>query len=161
MPEKRDGYGPGSQGGSQEGGPRTPSQESIDLLTRLLQEFSRRSAGGPGGIAPEVQRDIADVVSALESIESALALRASPVTVSGVLPRSGPASGGTRVTITGTDLLQGATVHFGGHAATDVLVASQTEIRATTPRGSAGTVDVVVNTPAGAARLAGGFTYQA
>jgi hypothetical protein len=160
MAERKDGYEPGIPGVPQGGGQKPPSQESIDLLTRLLQDLGRRSSGGIGGVAPEVARDLADVAAALESIESALSLRASPVTVAGVTPGAGPAGGGTRVRITGSHLLQGASVSFGGAAARDVLVASLTEIQATTPPGTAGAVDVVVNTLAGSTRLARGFTYQ-
>lgn len=160
MPEKKDGYEPGGPGAPQGGGQKPPSQESIDLLTRLLQEFGRRPASGLAGAPPEVERDIANVTAALESIESALELRSSPVTISSVTPGAGPAGGGTRVRIAGSHLLQGAAVSFGTAAAKDVLVSSLTEIQATTPPGSAGVVDIVVNTLAGSTRLTRGFTYQ-
>jgi hypothetical protein len=81
--------------------------------------------------------------------------------VSGISPSSGPAAGGTRVTITGTNFTAPATVSFGPVAATDVLVLSPTSIEATSPAGS-GTVDVTVTTGAGtsAAGPADRFTYQ-
>jgi IPT/TIG domain len=166
MAEKRESYqsvGPGVAYGV----PGLPTQESIDLLTRLLQEFERRSTpSGPSGttLPPEVARDIAAVGAAFESLESALAFGPSPIDVSSVTPSRGPASGGTRVTITGSHLLPGSTVLFGNVAATHVSVVSLTEIQATTPPGSAGYaghVDVVVNTLAGSAILARGFTYHA
>jgi hypothetical protein len=69
-------------------------------------------------------------------------------TVSSVSPSSGPAAGGTGVTITGTGFVAGATVSFGGTAATGVVVNSATSISATSPAG-AGTVDVTVTTPGG------------
>jgi hypothetical protein len=69
-------------------------------------------------------------------------------TVSVVSPSSGPAAGGTGVTITGTNFVPGATVSFGGTAATGVHVNSGTSISATSPAG-AGTVDVTVTTPGG------------
>ena len=106
-------------------------------------------------------RDLAAVGAAFESIESALALRASPIGVASVTPSRGTANGGTRVTIAGSHLLPGSTVFFGNTAATDVSFVSLTEIQATTPPGSAGSVDVVVNTLAGSASLARGYTYQA
>src|SRR5262249_5077390 len=43
-------------------------------------------------------------------------------TVSSVSPNNGPAAGGTGVTITGTNFAAGATVTFGGAAATNVVV---------------------------------------
>ena len=71
-------------------------------------------------------------------------------TVSAVSPASGPAAGGTAVTITGTNFGAGDTVAFGGSAATGVTVSSATSITAISPPGS-GTVDVTVTGPGGTA----------
>src|SRR3984893_1307943 len=81
-------------------------------------------------------------------------------TVSNVNPATGPASGGTTVTITGTNFAAGDTVAFGGSAATGVTVNSATSITATSPAGS-GTVDVTVTGPGGtsATSSADQFTY--
>ena len=83
-----------------------------------------------------------------------------PPTVSAVSPASGPASGGTTVTITGTNFGTGDTVGFGSSAATGVTVNSATSITATSPSGS-GTVDVTVTGPGGksATSSADQFTY--
>jgi hypothetical protein len=60
-------------------------------------------------------------------------------------PNSGDAAGGTVLTLTGTDMLDGATVTVGGVAATDVNVSSFQTLSATAPALGAGTVhDVVV-----------------
>ena len=81
-------------------------------------------------------------------------------TVSAVSPNSGLTTGGTAVTITGTNFAAGATVTFGGTAATNVVVVSGTQITATTPAGSAGAVTVTVTNPgAQSGSLANGFTY--
>jgi hypothetical protein len=81
-------------------------------------------------------------------------------TVTGIGPSSGTVSGGTLVSITGTGFLSGATVKFGGTAATGVSVASSTSITATTPAHAAGAVDVVVtNTDSQSGILSGGYTY--
>ena len=81
-------------------------------------------------------------------------------TVTSVSPNSGSTSGGTGVTITGTNFVSGATVTFGGNAATNVVVVSSTSITATTPAGSAGAVTVTVTNPGGQnGSLANGFTY--
>jgi hypothetical protein len=84
-------------------------------------------------------------------------------TVTAVSPTSGPAAGGTSVTITGTNLTAATAVHFGANAATGVVVNSPTSITATSPAGSAGTVDVTVTTPGGssATSSADQFTYIA
>ena len=64
--------------------------------------------------------------------------------VSSVSPNSGPVAGGTGVTITGADFAAGATVKFGGTAATSVVVVNGTTITATTPANTAGAVSVTV-----------------
>jgi hypothetical protein len=92
----------------------------------------------------------------------ALQLNAAAPTVSSVSPKSGPTAGGTAVTITGTNFAAGATVTFGGTAATNVVVENSTTLTATTPSGSAGAVTVgVTNSGTLSGSLANGFTYAA
>ncbi len=74
-----------------------------------------------------------------------------------ISPIAGPLSGGTLITMTGTNLT-GATVKVGGNAATGVT-ATATTITATTPAGSAGAKDVVVTTVGGSFTLPGAFSY--
>jgi len=82
-----------------------------------------------------------------------------PPTVSSVSPNSGSTTGGTAVTITGTNFAAGATLTFGGTAATNVVVVSSTTITATTPSGSAGVVTVAVTVSGQTGTLTSGFTY--
>ena len=84
----------------------------------------------------------------------------APPTVSSVSPNNGPVAGGTAVTITGTNFATGATVTFGGTAATNVVVVSGTQITATTPAGSVGAVTVTVTVNGQSGSLASGFTYN-
>lgn len=80
-------------------------------------------------------------------------------TVASLSPTSGPQSGGTVITISGTDFVAGATVMFGSAAATNVTVTS-TQITCTTPAGTPGSVDVIVTNPDGqSATKPGAFTY--
>ncbi len=65
--------------------------------------------------------------------------------VASISPSSGPASGGTGVTITGSDFTAASTVEFGTNAATAVTYVSATEIQATAPAG-VGMVDITVTT---------------
>ena len=67
--------------------------------------------------------------------------------MSAISPGSGPAAGGTTVTITGTDLASATAVKFGGVAAT-ISSDTATQIVATSPAGT-GTVDVTVTTAGG------------
>jgi hypothetical protein len=85
----------------------------------------------------------------------------SSPTLTGIAPDSGPVAGGTAVTLTGTNFAAGATVTVGGAAATNVVIVSATRLTARTPAGTGGARDVRVTTTAGAATLAGGFTYIA
>jgi len=83
-------------------------------------------------------------------------------TVTAVSPASGPASGGTAITISGTNFASGATVRVGGNAAGSVTFVSATQLRATTPAGTAGARDVQVTNPSGAlGTRIGAFTYTA
>ena len=73
-------------------------------------------------------------------------------------PSTGPTSGGTLITITGTNFTAGPTVTVGGALATNVAVVDATTITAETPPHAAGTVDVTVAiTGAGAATRTGAF----
>lgn len=82
-------------------------------------------------------------------------------TISSVTSNTGPTSGGTAVTVTGTNFQSGVGVTFGGATATSVNVASNTEITAITPKGNAGPVNVIVtNSDAQTGILANGFTYE-
>src|SRR5439155_1298585 len=81
-------------------------------------------------------------------------------TVSAISPSSGTSSGGTAVTVTGTDFADGATVSLGGTAATNVTVVSSTSLTASTAAHAAGAVNVVVtNSDGQSGTLTGGYTY--
>ncbi|MHB8647469.1 MAG: IPT/TIG domain-containing protein, partial [Thermomicrobiales bacterium] len=85
-----------------------------------------------------------------------------PPTITTISPTTGPTTGGTQVTITGTNFVIGLTVKFGGYygvAATIVSVTS-TQIVLTTPAHAAGTVPImVINPDTQTAFLANAFTY--
>ena len=86
----------------------------------------------------------------------------SAPTITSVSPTSGPATGGTQITITGTNFVTGATVRVGGALAPGITLLSSTQLRATTPAGSAGARDVqVTNASGSSATRVGGFTYTA
>lgn len=81
-------------------------------------------------------------------------------TIRTVSPATGPAAGGTVITITGTWFTTGTTVTVGGTAATAIDVDTDMKLKCTTPAKAAGAYDVVVTTAAGAATKTGGFTYS-
>ena len=82
-------------------------------------------------------------------------------TVTGVSPTSGPASGGTTVTITGTGFAAApgaGAVKFGATVA-NYTINSNTQITATAPAGGAGTVDVTVTTVGGTSGISAADRY--
>jgi hypothetical protein len=103
---------------------------------------------------------------------AALAASVRPVTtlgpasglpvVSGISPASGPLTGGTVVTITGSGFTGATAVDFGNVAGTDVTVVGDGSITVDSPAGT-GTVDVTVITAAGtsAVSAADQFSYEA
>jgi hypothetical protein len=98
-------------------------------------------------------------------------------TITAISPTSGPATGGTTVTITGTNFVSaslasankgvrtaatGTSVSIGGNPCGNVQVGSGgTSLTCTTPAGNAGPVDVTVTTPNGSATRPGFFIFQA
>jgi hypothetical protein len=84
-------------------------------------------------------------------------------TVTAVSPTTGPTSGGTSVTVTGTNLGGATAVSFGPNPGNNIAVnGAGTSLTVTSPAGSAGTVDVTVTTPGGASATSAAdhFTYQ-
>ena len=82
-------------------------------------------------------------------------------TVASVSPNRGPTTGGTSVTITGTNLTGATSVKFGSTTAVSFTVNSATQITTRSPAAALGTVDVTVTTPAGTSTTSSGdqFTY--
>jgi uncharacterized protein (TIGR03437 family) len=86
---------------------------------------------------------------------------AATPTVTSVTPNTGPAAGGTAVTIKGTNFASGATATFGGVSATNVVVVNNTTITCTTPAGTKGSaVNVTVTVLGVTGTLSSGFTYN-
>ena len=68
--------------------------------------------------------------------------------VSSIAATSGPASGGTSITVTGSNFVNGATVKIGGAAATNVAFVDSGHLTCKTPALGAGALyDVVVTNP--------------
>ncbi len=81
--------------------------------------------------------------------------------VSSISPTSGSVEGGTSVTINGDNFQPGASVSFGGSAASNVTLLSSTQLQAVTPPHAAGAVDVRVTNPdSQSGVLSAAFQYQ-
>jgi len=93
------------------------------------------------------------------SMPSAFTYTSAP-TLSSVSPNTGPVTGGTAATITGTGFQTGATVKFGSTLSTAVTVVSSTQINAMSPSGSSGSVALnVTNTNGQYGSMPSAFTY--
>ncbi len=125
--------------------------ESGNVISQNPAAYSQSTSGAPVQI----------VYGAYPSCSSPSTTSSLP-TVTAITPTSGPTTGGTTVTITGTNLTGATAVYFGNSKVTNVTVDSSTEVTATSPAGSAGTVDVTVKTRSGtsATSSADQFTYN-
>ncbi|CAM5507997.1 hypothetical protein STENM327S_09245 [Streptomyces tendae] len=79
----------------------------------------------------------------------------APPTLSALVPITGPASAGTVVTLTGTNLATASAVTFGS-TATSFTVVSDTQVTAVAPAGAPGPVTVSVTTAGG---ISPGLSY--
>lgn len=85
----------------------------------------------------------------------------APTITAPLSPTGGVAAGGTRVTITGTNLLGTQEVLFDTTPGTNLVVVSDTQIKVTSPAHAAGAVGVTVTTDDGSDTEASAFTYTA
>lgn len=81
-------------------------------------------------------------------------------TVTSITPATGPAAGGTVVTIDGTNLGGVEGVTFGGTAGTALQRVSETRVKVTTPAKTAGAYNVAVLDDAGTVTVTNGYTYS-
>ena len=111
-------------------------------MTRSSKQLGRRCARqGRAAI-------LVTLIGVLSVVAAASASASSP-TVTGLAPKSGPPTGGTTVTIEGTNLTGATAVTFGSTAAASFTVTSTNSITAVSPPEPTGTVDVSVTTPVG------------
>ncbi|HET9551663.1 MAG TPA: IPT/TIG domain-containing protein, partial [Anaeromyxobacteraceae bacterium] len=136
------------------GSPATVTAASVTSLTVVAPPHA------PGAVEvavanPDGQR------SALAGAYAYVAVPAPAPSIASIAPTSGPAAGGTAVTVSGASFQQGATVTVGGVAAT-VGTITASAIAIVTPAHAAGAADVSVTNPDGQkASLAAAFTFLA
>jgi hypothetical protein len=81
-------------------------------------------------------------------------------TITTVSPGTGPVTGGTVLTVNGTNLLATSSVLAGTNACTNVTVVSAVKLTCTLPSGTIGKVDVEVTTPSGSTSASEAFEYE-
>jgi hypothetical protein len=110
----------------------------------------------PGPVEVVVHSPYGDSDAAIITYSGTVA----PPTIGGISPSTGPAAGGTVVTITGSGFTGATGVTFDGVPGTGFTVVNDTTITVTSPPGTAGRADVVIQSPSGAS-APGAFTYAA
>ncbi|MCL6104812.1 MAG: IPT/TIG domain-containing protein, partial [Actinobacteria bacterium] len=149
--------------------PSTPGQYAVEvyegntIYTDVTNAMSNTNGGsnanGPAGNCSSAQATAVGVANCLTAYATLTVTSPAP-TLSSISPTSGPASGGTTVTLTGTNFVTtsgGTTVSFGGTAATSVTCSTTSSCTAVSPSGT-GTVSVTVTTSGGTSG-AQSYTY--
>lgn len=151
------------------------NNSGVDLLITAIDEPTASECfpdGLDGELAPgssdpsphplcEVNDTLANGATCRVDVETICraAAEGNLATLASVDPTSGPNTGGTNVTLTGTNLTGAIGVTFGGIAATSVSVVNATTVTAVTPAHANGAADVVILTPLGSATLSEAYTY--
>ena len=133
---------------------------TFDTFLESGSSYSVTVGTNPPGKICSVTRGSGTVgVSNVTNVAVACAVPAP--TVSSVSPTSGTTTGGTSITITGTNLTGATGITVGGAACTGVTITSATSATCSTPAGSAGTASILVTTGGGTNAANTLFTYVA
>ncbi|MBU6317232.1 MAG: IPT/TIG domain-containing protein, partial [Acidobacteria bacterium] len=113
----------------------------------------------PAGASPGAKNVVVTTVGGSATRTAGFTYLPAP-TIATVSPSSGPLSGGTTLTILGTNL-SGAIVTVGGVGATVTSNTSSTVTAVTPVSASSGAKNLTITTPGGTATRTGAFTYLA
>ncbi|MGW0033093.1 IPT/TIG domain-containing protein [Streptomyces sp. NPDC003314] len=138
-----------------------PASAVPDVLMRITEDVFETKPYGHGDGRPEgSRRHLLYQAGTIVPQSEIDRLFAPAATVATVTPSTGPAAGGTTVTIKGTRLAGVTGINFGANPGTEFKVLSDTELRVKTPAGTAGAVNVVAAADSGNVTKTGGFTYS-
>jgi hypothetical protein len=119
------------------------------------------SATVPSHAAGSVNVQVTTADGQSSTLAQAFNYTSSTLTVSKLSPISGPAAGGTTVTINGADFLSGVSVTFGGLPASSVNLTNSTTLVVVTPSHASGSADVTItNSDGTSASLSSGYTFH-
>lgn len=116
------------------------------------------TSGHAPGVVDVVVRTLNGVATLSQSF-TYVAVGGAP-TITDIEPDSGLTTGGTEVTISGTNLQTAQSVAFGDVIVTDIDIISSTRVDVVTPAHNAGPVDVTITTAGGQATVENGFTFR-
>jgi hypothetical protein len=128
---------------------------SIPAINVVVNSSTSITATAPAG-SGSVNVVVSSLQGSSEANNSDIYTYEPPPTLASLSVSGGPIAGGTSVTITGTGFVSGMTVSFGSNLATNVVVASDTSLTATSPAGTSiygGMVNVLVTTPNGTSAI--------
>ncbi len=139
------------------GAPVAFSAQPLDVFSPLLEFGDGTSIEGFDGTHTYTQPGrytvsfaSTEVLGYRSSTQRSITIAAAGVpTVEDLSPQAGPLSGGTLVTVTGTNFMGTTAVRFGSAEAASFKIVSPTSILAEAPAGSAGAVDVTVTNAEG------------
>lgn len=128
---------------------------AISAEIAALQEALSNS--GQPDDSGQIEASVSKLNDLAAALKASIPQKAAPV-VTTLSPTSGPAAGGTSISISGSGLTGTTSVTVGGADATGVTVASDTTVTAVTPPGT-GSAPVVVTTPAGKSDGSQSFSF--
>ncbi|MEU2968946.1 IPT/TIG domain-containing protein [Streptomyces ardesiacus] len=138
-----------------------PASAVPDTPMRVTTDVYETKAYGRGDGRPEGSRRHLLYQAGTVVPKSEIDRLFSPAaTVTSITPATGPAAGGTTVTVKGTRLAGVTAVNFGASPGTSLTRISDSELRVKSPAGEAGAVDIVVVADSGNVKKTGGFTYS-
>ncbi|MGW3626265.1 IPT/TIG domain-containing protein [Streptomyces sp. NPDC000880] len=136
-----------------------PSTAVTDTPKRITEDVYQSEPYGRGDGRPEGSKRFLLYQAGTIVPQSEIDRLFTAATIASVSPATGPAAGGTTVTIKGTGLDGVSAVNFGATPGTNLLIVSATELTVRSPAGTAGAKDVVAVDDAGNVTKTGGYTY--
>ena len=129
------------------------------VATYTVNSATQITATAPAGAAGTVDITVASGSGTSATSASDQFTYVAAPTLTGVTPSSGPDAGGASVVLAGGNFSHIISVKFGTTNAASYTVDSASQITAIAPAGSAGSVNVSVDTAGGSASLASAYTY--
>lgn len=135
-----------------------PATAVTDTPMRITEDVYYSEPYGPGDGQPEGSKRHLLYQAGTVVPQSVIDRQFTAATITSVTPATGPAAGGTTVTVRGTNLDGVSAVNFGAAVGTELRITSATQLTVKTPAGT-GAVNVVAADDAGNATKTSWFTY--
>lgn len=136
-----------------------PAVAVTDTPQRITEDVYESEPYGLGDGRPEGSKRFLLYQAGTVVPQSAIDRLFTAGTIAAVIPATGPAAGGTTVTIKGANLDGVSAINFGATPGTNLRIVSAAEVTVTAPAGAPGAVNIVAVADAGNSTKAGGYTY--